>query len=309
MIKVQCKWFGDRHSWADAKELEFISYISESTHVEIVYDESIADIIIVFNKHLTPVRRFDFRLLTSNYYRANRKKILVYDETDLPTYILPGLYVSTHSRQIGKHVLPVPYINLGLCAFAEYNNHVRPITCSFWGRESHDIRTQLYAINRQGFSIKNTSKHDYFNMEPDNQNRLLQQKREYSDVLGRSMYSICPRGFGTSSIRLFESILAGCVPVIISDNYVPTYNVDWDKCALFIKESQISQTVGLIEEDKVNYVDRKFMVENVVNHTLQPSSVTDYICHNRPHSSFQETFLRFFSYTSGRKPRSKVTKH
>merc|ERR1712151_319534 len=37
---------------------------------------------------------------------------------------------------------------------------------------------------------------------------------DYADILGNSMFCLCPQGSGTYSSRVFEALLAGCVPVI-----------------------------------------------------------------------------------------------
>ena len=39
----------------------------------------------------------------------------------------------------------------------------------------------------------------------------------YSEILGNTKYSLCPRGTGPSTIRLWESLAMGSVPVIVSD--------------------------------------------------------------------------------------------
>ena len=40
---------------------------------------------------------------------------------------------------------------------------------------------------------------------------------KYIDLLGRSKFSLCPRGTGTGSLRLYESMRMGSIPIIISD--------------------------------------------------------------------------------------------
>lgn len=45
------------------------------------------------------------------------------------------------------------------------------------------------------------------------------KENDYKDLLSRSIYSICPRGTGYGTIRLWESISSGCIPVIISDGF------------------------------------------------------------------------------------------
>lgn len=44
---------------------------------------------------------------------------------------------------------------------------------------------------------------------------------EYIDVLARSRFALCPSGTGPNSIRLWECVHAGIIPVVLSDTYVP----------------------------------------------------------------------------------------
>ena len=50
---------------------------------------------------------------------------------------------------------------------------------------------------------------------------------------------LCPRGEGTSSIRLFESLRMGRPPVIISDQWVPPEGPAWDTFSVRIPERRI----------------------------------------------------------------------
>jgi hypothetical protein len=43
----------------------------------------------------------------------------------------------------------------------------------------------------------------------------------YKDVLENSQISLCPRGTGPSTLRFFESISVGSVPVIFNDLNLP----------------------------------------------------------------------------------------
>ena len=60
---------------------------------------------------------------------------------------------------------------------------------------------------------------------------------EFRRVLGKSVFSLCPSGSGPNSIRLWESIGAGAIPVILADTYLPPGNpLLWKKAAVFCRE-------------------------------------------------------------------------
>ncbi|MGE4322900.1 MAG: exostosin family protein [Sphingobium sp.] len=61
---------------------------------------------------------------------------------------------------------------------------------------------------------------------------------EFRDLLTRSTFTLCPSGSGPNSIRLWEAIGAGSIPVIMADTFTPPGNQDlWREAALFCGET------------------------------------------------------------------------
>ena len=71
-------------------------------------------------------------------------------------------------------------------------------------------------------------------------------KRGYADFLRQTRFVLCPRGYGVGSARMFETMKAGRVPVIISDDYVLPEGIDWTTCSLRIGEHQIDDIPALV---------------------------------------------------------------
>ena len=46
----------------------------------------------------------------------------------------------------------------------------------------------------------------------------LKREKHYRNVLSQSRFSLCPMGIGPNSIRLWESLSYGAIPIVISDN-------------------------------------------------------------------------------------------
>jgi hypothetical protein len=62
---------------------------------------------------------------------------------------------------------------------------------------------------------------------------------EYRELLTRSIFSLCPSGSGPNSIRLWESLAYGSIPVIFKDNIcLPGTFAEWQDAALFFTETQ-----------------------------------------------------------------------
>jgi hypothetical protein len=59
----------------------------------------------------------------------------------------------------------------------------------------------------------------------------------YRETLKESVFSLCPSGTGPNSIRLWESVAADSIPVILSDGYMPPGDrALWEEAAVFCPE-------------------------------------------------------------------------
>lgn len=81
-------------------------------------------------------------------------------------------------------------------------------------------------------------------------------KDKYISLLGDTIFSICPRGTGISSVRLFESMAMNSIPVIISDGYKKPLNdkLDWNLFSISISENEIenlSNVIMSISKEKI----------------------------------------------------------
>lgn len=76
-----------------------------------------------------------------------------------------------------------------------------------------------------------------------------QQEKEYIEVMEDTVFCLCPSGSGPNSIRLWEAIEFGCVPVILSDK------IDLGEFAenvIFVKENEC------VIKNLPNYLKKEF---------------------------------------------------
>jgi hypothetical protein len=71
--------------------------------------------------------------------------------------------------------------------------------------------------------------------------------KTYLSLIRRSKFVLCPRGFGASSIRIFEAMLCGRVPVIISDQWQPPAGIPWDKFCVRVPETEVRAIPTLLD--------------------------------------------------------------
>lgn len=114
------------------------------------------------------------------------------------------------------------------------------------------------------------------NQEPDMiisgpMNRSIEGKTRYRELMKNSRYCICARGYEVHTPRLIESIFYECVPVIISDNYVPPFLevLNWETFSVFVLEKDIPNLRNIllsISEEK--YLAMQHRVKMVQQHFL-----------------------------------------
>ena len=70
----------------------------------------------------------------------------------------------------------------------------------------------------------------------------------YVELGRRSKFILCPRGLSPSSIRLFETMCMGRVPVILADEWVRPAGPQWDAFSIQVPEQDAGSVPRLLEE-------------------------------------------------------------
>ncbi len=134
----------------------------------------------------------------------------------------------------GIEIIPMPYINT-----FNFNNEKKDILVSFIGSVTHECRNVIKSRIRNEYIIFRDSYHitpEFFSEKEKTQN---EHEKHYRDVLSRSRFSLCPRGSNPNSVRFWESLAAGAIPVLFSDNYkLPKW--DWENTIIQLSESSLS---------------------------------------------------------------------
>ncbi len=166
------------------------------------------------------------------------------------------------AQEFGVEILPYPLFPVNTSNSAD----TKSLLYSFIGNilyqgadiESRDratrIRTKLmYDVNHPSntivFPIESwhfdsiVYKRDVFGkrLNAVEETRIKLRTIKYKEVLSKSRYALCPRGIGPASIRFWEALGAGAIPVNISDDFwLPGEEYfDWDSCVVNVKEADI----------------------------------------------------------------------
>jgi hypothetical protein len=183
------------------------------------------------------------------------EKCFVFCEADDVIPFLPGIYTSAKKSLFNfgrlRNYCYLSRFTYSQNSFITTKSESKDLLFSFMGGSTSFVRKRLYKINfnRNDALIKDTSYYQHWNY---NQESRAEMQQIYTDICARSHFVICPRGAGSGSIRLFEMMEMGIVPVIISDNYLLPEGPRWEEFVVFIKENDIESIPQILEQHVAN---------------------------------------------------------
>lgn len=153
--------------------------------------------------------------------------------------ILKRRYRDQHRRLREFRVLPFPHLAV---------NGAQPSSKDLWysyiGTTTHPVRKVILQLQPRPDTI--IQERDRWHFDVDDAERA-RQKDEYQDVIARSRFSICPRGFGPSTIRFWESLQAGAIPVLVADSMSLPGHFDWDSAIVRVPENRASHLESILQ--------------------------------------------------------------
>jgi hypothetical protein len=184
--------------------------------------------------------------------RRFREKCFVFCSNAFVIPFLPGIYASIEKRWSSRRTRSGFYVGLPANEFTTYTPPTNdlPYLFSFMGsianaRVRRDLATLTHARN-------------FFQNTSEEFERLLQRRmdprerrdyyRRYGELTKATKFVLCPRGLGASTIRLFETIRMGRVPVILSDAWVEPEGPRWREISIRIPERDFAQLPEVLEQ-------------------------------------------------------------
>lgn len=114
--------------------------------------------------------------------------------------------------------------------------------------------TGEWHFNKVVYSHKQNNNHE-LNID-DNHKR---NTRLYNKLLLNSRYSLCPSGSGPNSIRFWESLACGAIPILLADTLELPHGIEWEKAIVIMPENEITnintylKNISLDEEKERRY--------------------------------------------------------
>ena len=183
-------------------------------------------------------------------YRQFRAKSYLFASADKVVPFLPGVYASIERRWYSQ-------------AWTRSGHYLGVKEEPGWSYDPDPVPTRLFSFvgsacaHRIRARVMELRHPDAFLVDTDAEQGLRHGARpqvaepgfreRYLRSIVDSAFVLCPRGGGTSTFRLFETMMLGRVPVILSDQWVPPDGPDWDVFSLRVRESDVRRIPTLLE--------------------------------------------------------------
>ncbi len=207
----------------------------------------------------------------------NDKYFTVSQHDDAVREVLPENTISFEAGGNGTGI-PLPLICSPL---PQYETLEKDIFCSFVGSTTHNIRNQIADLYGRDSSFVFVNKSWTLEVCNDDFNVFINTTR-------RSKFTLCPRGYGAQSFRLYEALQLESVPVVVYDKrwFAFEDRIDWSSFCVLVHCNEIetikdrllqiddSQYQSMLKSGKriySEYFTMKGMSENILK-TLQTLS-------------------------------------
>lgn len=236
-------------SWPD--DLARISRSASKDRFKVhslVDDPAVADLIIFFESG-DPHLALDVR--THPYTRKFPERTFLIDTSDRVIPFLPGIYPSIQKWQYDRsRVRSGSYPEVFDYHWISFDPHGKPpeLLFSFVGDlRGTRLRQAIGTLSHPRSILRDTSGDPaYFHGCPSNLQARF--RTEFSEVIMNSKFTLCPRGDGASTLRIFETMKAGRVPVIIADDWVAPEGPTWNSFSIIVKEADVRLIPNILEQ-------------------------------------------------------------
>jgi hypothetical protein len=104
-------------------------------------------------------------------------------------------------------------------------------------------------------------------------------KKQFVETALASKFILCPRGFGASSIRLFEAMQLGRAPVVISDRWVEPEGPDWTRLCIRIQERNVERLPTILRGREAEAEELGTNARAAWEKYFAPEAHFNHICH------------------------------
>jgi len=149
-----------------------------------------------------------------------------------------------------KKGIPIPLICSPIPESLKQSEVKKDIFCSFVGTvldsEHYKCRLKLYEHFSNDKDFYLTPQRTWDRVITDN------QLNEFINITQRSQFTLCPRGYGYQSFRLYEALQLNSIPVFVYNKFFFPFDMfvecDWNSFCVLINEIQIPDLKKILQK-------------------------------------------------------------
>ena len=207
----------------------------------------------IYNNHNQLVNDLQKDLNQLDY---SKNYFTVSQHDDAPKEKLPPNTIKFSAGGNQPNCVPIPLI----CSPIPNVKPVdKDIFCSFVGSATHPVRMEMlhHLVNKEEYILK-----------PKHWSLSIQDKRKdlFLDITSRSIFSLCPRGYGATSFRLYEAMQLGAIPVYIytDEPYTPFNDIlNWNDVCVLIDSKDMNKIDYILKN--ISKQKRNEIILNIKN--------------------------------------------
>jgi hypothetical protein len=184
--------------------------------------------------------------------REYREKCFLFCSNPFVIPFLPGVYTGIEKRWASPRTRAGFYLGRAKNEFTTYTAATPdlPYLFSFMGAvRNAPVRQKLASLRHpRSFFQDTTADFDRVLFRKMDRRERLDYERRYAELIKASKFILCPRGLSASSIRVFETMRMGRVPVILSDGWIWPAGPRWEEFAIQVRENDFARVPRLLEE-------------------------------------------------------------
>jgi hypothetical protein len=272
----------DANVWELSPFDAFFRSAKNSAH-QLVSDPEEADIIFFCDEGRQPLTDPFSNSLYGRYW----DKCFIFAQNDFPITVVPGLYASLKKGEYdhgwcrtGFYAwdCPSPSSNI---VFTRYDQVPFPqnpeYLCSFAGScQNARIREKLKELRYPRYLVLDVNRDTVKANTLGDREWIKRLQHQYRTLIGNSKFSLCPRGKGTNSFRLYESMAMGRAPVILSDDWVSPREIPWEEFSIRIPERDYRSIFSILEQEEHRAAELGQRAREVWEQYFHPDSIFDH---------------------------------
>jgi hypothetical protein len=154
-----------------------------------------------------------------------------------------------------KNLVQIP-VSCSKLPFIPQNK--KDIFCSFVGSHTHDVRIVLQNLYSHMSDY-------YFSQQAWTPSVAGDRLNHFIDIASRSKFTLCPRGYGNTSFRMYEAMQLGSVPVYVSDDHNLPWSdeLNWNDFCVIVNFNNLQNIDTILKS--INEERYHKMLENISN--------------------------------------------